>query len=273
MKKTMTLMLLLCFSIIASYADQILIYKTFNDYQNNTPTILEGEVEGFPDMQLNSTYHSGFTVKTKEKKERFFAEEIWGFKFKDVLFRTFKFFLKQQKNGLPSFGFMALVSQGKICYWENGLAIIDILNSDKDPRKGYIKDLACNGYFGLSKSIESDIHTGRFNNFFSQNPEYKDMPAEFRNAVINHPDCAGSLKKVNLKASDKLFDLGGVDDIAFMNFLGGVNNNAGKTMGFSAAIFLIKRDGDKNDYVRDYFKNYNNGNFNSIIYKSVFRYY
>ena len=71
-----------------------------------------------------------------------------------------------------------------------------------------------------------------------------------------------------MKTADKLLDLGGTDDVAFFNAAGGVNNYAGKPMGISAGIFIedlsIK-------YIRDYFKKYNGGNFNSVVYSSEFK--
>lgn len=165
---------------------------------------------------------------------------------------------------------MALVSEGKICYWENGIAIIDILNSDKEKKKGTIRGLACDGKFGLSKSIDSDIITARFNNFIKSNKEYATLASEFKSAALAHEDFPKVLKKENgIKMQDKLMDLGGTDELAYLNLATGVNNYAGKPMGLSAGVYI---QGLEMMYIRDFFKKYNNGNFNSLIYNSEFKY-
>ena len=64
---------------------------------------------------------------------------------------------------------------------------------------------------------------------------------------------------------NKMYDLGGIDDIAFMNLWSGINNNAGKTMGLTVGIFIIINDGKATNCIRDYFKNYNNGNIEKQI--------
>lgn len=264
--------ILLAFSFMGKsvLAEQIQIYTTFENYENGSPTTLDGDVDGFPDFQNNVVYQSGINVKTSEKKHTFRARDIWGFKYKGVLFRSMQFTLKQQRNNLPSYGFMALASQGNICYWENGIAILDVLNSSKNPRKGYIYGLSCNGIYALSKSIDSDIHSGRFYKFFQSYPEYKAIPADFKSSLTGS-GCTKSkfVSKVNLTSMNKLYDLGGTDDIAFMNFWAGVNDNFGKTMGLSAKIYIPVLDAEVVQCIRDYFKKYNNGNFEQLIAGSV----
>lgn len=267
--KNYLLTLLTClFMAAVANAEQILIYKTYQDYKNNTPTTIDGDIDGFPDSSPALVYKSGIRIKSNGKKEDYRCSDFWGFKFKDVLFRCFKFNLKYSKNGQTSYGFMALVSEGKICYWENGIAIIDILNSTKEKKKGNIEGLACDGKFGLSKSIDADIITARFNNFIKSNKEYATLASEFKTFALAHEDFPKVLKKENgIKNQDKLMDLGGTDDIAYLNLAAGVNNNAGKPMGISAGIYI---QGMEMTYIRDFFKKYNNGNFNALIYNSEF---
>jgi hypothetical protein len=267
MKKIIILLSIICGVSYSSFADQIMIYKTIADYKLDKPTIVEGEVSTFQGPDGALVYVSGFTVKNT-KKEHFYSNDFWGFKFKDILFRSFKFKMKQQKNGKESYGYMALVSQGKIVYWENGLAILDILTSDKTPKKGFLYDQACNGLYGLSKDVESEIYSARFNEFFRKYPEYKAMPADYAEKVLNNKDCRGP-KEPNLTLMNKLYDIGGTDDIAYMNLYTGVNNNAGKTMGMSAAIFVTTTDDKNTECRRNYYKEYNGGNFEKQIEGSV----
>lgn len=267
MKKTIILLAFLCGIFSSSFADQILIYKTFADYKSDNATIVDGEVSSFQGPDGALVYNSGFTVKTP-KKESFYSKDFWGFKFKGILFRSFKFTMTQQRKNLSSYGFMALVSQGNIFYWENGLAILDVLTSEKTPKKGYVYDQACNGLYGLSKDVESEIYSGRFNNFFKKYSEYIDIPADYAVKVLNNKECRGP-KEPNLSLFNKLYDLGGTDDIAHMNLYTGVNKNAGKTMGLSANIFVTTTDDNNSECRRKYFKEYNGGNFEKQIEGSI----
>ncbi|HUH74288.1 MAG TPA: hypothetical protein VLZ75_07755 [Chitinophagales bacterium] len=262
MKKTIVLLAFICGLFSSSFADQILIYKTLADYKSDNATIVDGEVSGLKNSDGNLVYNSGFTVKAS-KKEEFYSKDFWGFKFKGILFRSFEFKMKQQTKNIPSYGFMALVSQGEIFYWENGIALLDILTSKKNPKKGYLLGQGCNGLFGLSKDLESDIYTGRFYEFFKKYPEYNKIPADYT-AMVSRRECRGPFVP-NLEKMNKLYDLGGTDEIAMINFYTGINNNFGKPKGITSDMVITFIDNDNLQCRRAYFKQYNGGNFEKQI--------
>lgn len=68
--KNYLLTLLTClFMAAVANAEQIFIYKTYQDYKNNTPTIKDGDIDGFPDSSPALVYKSGIRIKSNGKKK------------------------------------------------------------------------------------------------------------------------------------------------------------------------------------------------------------
>lgn len=260
MNKIATLILIFI-TQISIYA-QIEIYKTYDEYKNNTSTKSEGEVL-FRPGGMQAGFQSFIIVKNNKDKTEYQFKDIWGFKYKDVLFRTYKYQLNYTKDIKYTFGCAALVSEGKIFYWENGMGIIEILNSTKEKKIGHVDQSIGNGNFFFSKKLESEIINKRFKLFLNQNPELKQI-AECVKSKAEKEN-----RYSNMKMANKLFDLEGEDAIGYLNFFDGINDNEGKPFGLSAGIRSTSRN---MTFIRECVKSYN-GNFNDLIYHSEFREY
>lgn len=70
MKKILISLFAFCAFAQFLFAEQIFIYKTFEDYNNNTPSVMEGEIKTFSGYRT-LTYDSGFTVRFEKEKKMF----------------------------------------------------------------------------------------------------------------------------------------------------------------------------------------------------------
>lgn len=123
MRRTIKLLILvsLCFITNLSFAQKLTVYKTYINYEQK-----QGEV--YDEYKFLSTSFKGWVLKLKKDGEdvKVLCSDIWGFEYGGNLFRI------QEGTNLPCM----LMSSGKICYYENGSAHIDMIRDNT--KKGQI---------------------------------------------------------------------------------------------------------------------------------------
>ena len=133
--KILSLLFTLC--CCTSLSAQIILYKSYADYKAGT-----GENVG----KYVGTYNVSGTVRIQTlkdgKKEKVKLKGYWGFTYKDHLFRVTVY-------NNPAM----LIKSGKICYYENGAAHMDMLN-DATTTETFIT-----GYsFYFSQTEDSELY-------------------------------------------------------------------------------------------------------------------
>jgi hypothetical protein len=139
-------------------------YRTYNDFKKDRLDVCEDYI-----MWMVSMGKTTIKFKQHGNKLSFSAGDIWGFKFKDVLFRF-------DADGFP----VRVVSTGKITYYENGFAHIGILKREKS---SYEYSYGHATYF--SRDLKSEIFPMAYNHkkddykkvaaFIKQFPEYTSL--------------------------------------------------------------------------------------------------
>ncbi|AXT54669.1 hypothetical protein D1815_02460 [Aquimarina sp. AD1] len=96
---------------------QVIVFKNFSDFSDKKGEFYDDYL-GY--KQSNSNFK--LVLKKQGKKYKIDPEEIWGFVYKDALFRM------DIENGgkLP----VRVISVGKLVYYENGKAHLDMLLDD-----------------------------------------------------------------------------------------------------------------------------------------------
>lgn len=108
--------------------------------------------------------------KKDQKKVKIHCKDIWGFSYKDALFRIDKNYSQPAR----------VASSGKIIYYENGIAHLEMIRDNKEEGSFSI------GYFCyVSKNLESELipmpgslisdARKKINKFKEENPEYKEL--------------------------------------------------------------------------------------------------
>jgi len=159
-----TLILFLILMSLFSNA-QVTVFRTFEDFQNE-----EGEM--YDDYHSYLHKMGAVTLKfiNDKNKVKIHCDDMWGFIYKDVLFRIDK------RTSQPT----RVINSGKIIYYENGIAHL-----------GMIRDNTTKGSFSigyycyLSKDINSEMvpfpttlisdARKKINNFKLDNPEYNEL--------------------------------------------------------------------------------------------------
>lgn len=102
-------------------------------------------------------------LKKNGEKAKFQCTDIWGFTYNSALFRI------SPAIGQP----MLVTSIGKLCYHENGLAHLRMIESGDD-----YAFFEVGQYFNLSKDLNSEViyeYEKYLKKFRDENPEYKDV--------------------------------------------------------------------------------------------------
>lgn len=195
MKKTIFCLLL---SIISfSSFSQIKIYFSEDDFKNNTPKI-------YNDVERINAWSGGFDFKA-DKKYKFLFPSVWGFEFKDNFFRVIQSELKYQCK------LAILRYKGKICYWENGVVAIEIMNNP-DKNKVYVEKTS-GDLFYLSETIDTEIHFHNFRRIIRGDYElYKPFSQCVYNAMPEKT-------RKGLAGANKFLGLDGSDDVSMLNYL------------------------------------------------------
>lgn len=133
------------------------IYRTYEDYINN-------KLEDVGELSNVVHVQGEFSIlfKRNDEKIKVKCEEIWGFKYKNELFRV------DHETQQPYY----VYSIGKIIYYENGLAYLEMLRFNKD-----FAEIEWGGAYALSKTMNSDMVITRqqWKKFLEGNPELKDI--------------------------------------------------------------------------------------------------
>ncbi len=141
---------------------QIKVYKTYEDFQNG----IAEEMDTYVHNEYLLGRGTKFVFRKNKKKVRFIGKKIWGFSIEDHLFRT-------AIAGIP----YKLISKGKLCYYENGIAHLEMISRKKDSSSNTFGSLTM-----LSKSlyselipIGSDAFQGKYNKLKKKYPQYKSL--------------------------------------------------------------------------------------------------
>ena len=117
--------------------DTLLVYKTFEEYSNNSGTRYN--------KYYGWSHNNGkmkIWFKENNKKIKIPANEIWGVYFNGAIFRT----------DTRTHQFARLLSKGKICYYENGAAHLNMIG-----RKTELGQFPIGYYAYVSKDLESEM--------------------------------------------------------------------------------------------------------------------
>ncbi len=118
LKSNILNLILFLFLVTNAIAGELVIYKTYEDFQNKKP-LENGEFISWRGSEVGGV----FTSRKNGKLDYVKTRDIWGFLYYDKLFRVCK------EDGNPA----RLMNAGKIMYYENGYAHMRMLeqNSDK----------------------------------------------------------------------------------------------------------------------------------------------
>ncbi|MFK7806893.1 MAG: hypothetical protein AB8F74_03735 [Saprospiraceae bacterium] len=175
---------------------KITVYKTFEEYKSEKGAVHTGEFKygSLITRPGINNFHINFPNRKKGAKERqlrVVPRKIWGFKLDDYLFRIDK------TNSNPYF----VRSQGKICYYENGAAIINVLrrNGTIDSEIRYaLEEGWGQGTSYVSESINSKLRAFGNKNavkrYIKKHPELQEVydctyPAKWKEALQKKRDC------------------------------------------------------------------------------------
>lgn len=163
MKNNILLFFAFCSIPFISFS-QIELYKTYEDFKNNNGVKYEGDIKFISTDKITSLEKAFIQMQNPEQRIR--TDSVWGFKYKEVVFRYSKGVLY-----IP----IAVVSVGKIVYYENGPAYVDMLKKNKT--KGTYQLGLEGGDFYFSKSLESQAYTTLNRELvpFLKLPEYADL--------------------------------------------------------------------------------------------------
>lgn len=156
--KNLILLILLMIPLVSMA--QLTVYKTFEDFKNQ-----EGESYAiyYGHMHIGGKYRILVKQKRTDKEIKIKCKKIWGFTYKDQLFRS------TGKTG----SFARLMYQGGIYYYENGVAHMDILSSDAGQGNFSI------GYFAyFSEGINSELFpytNGKLRKLTKEFPEHETL--------------------------------------------------------------------------------------------------
>jgi hypothetical protein len=160
--------LLSSFCVLSSYA-QVQVYTTQAEYENGGGTMYTDYLKwsGSGDNVTITFSDNGDKVKIK-------CADMWGFTYKDELFRTAKV-NKGAQLGM-------LMSKGKVYYYENGVAHLRILKHGGEQFEIYGADgYGIMYYFSASETSDLVVIRLPFDNKkmdlyeFISRPEYKEL--------------------------------------------------------------------------------------------------
>ena len=163
MKKFTLIVILILISFYVN--GQVTVYRTYEDFKNKNGEIYDHYV-GYSYFGKNVTIR----LKNKNKKVRIRCKDMWGFVYKDALFRIDK------RTNQPT----RLISLGKIAYYENGVAHLSMLrdkSKEGSVTRGYFsyvsKDLSSK-MVPMPKQLLSDARK-KIKKFKKNHPEYKSL--------------------------------------------------------------------------------------------------
>jgi hypothetical protein len=141
---------------------QFVAYKSYEDYTKGKGTNYEDY------LNYRGTEQVTLILKQGNEKVKLDCEDIWGFTYKDKLFRV------TQDEAIP----VCLLNNGKISYYEMGIVYLEAMK--KEPGSVELQNMA--DYFFFSVDLKSEIidlpiltNKKSFKEFKSAHPEYKSL--------------------------------------------------------------------------------------------------
>lgn len=145
-----TILFLLAFLPLISSA-QIKVYETYDDYVEHKAIVYKEFRKGIMDNR-----NMMMVIDTSDKKIYVTTAGLWGFEYKGMLFR-FDPYIN---------GWYRLISQGKLCYYENGFAHLDaLINKTSKPYVVTSSERYC-----FTKSLKDPVFTQDLYNQYSEIP-------------------------------------------------------------------------------------------------------
>jgi hypothetical protein len=213
------------------------VYATYNEYKNTTGTKYEGNINYRPNFvsgRKNNNYQPYLEIKNGKEKSKVELINDWGFKYKGILF------VKDTNSDL----YYALLSEGKLYYWENAIIIFqeldDVWYNTQNVNYGrgsYIStdiNLPTQYYELDKKNAFSSTYTVKYNELFKLHPELQPFL-----------DCIGENKKA-------------------VPLLGKINDNMLLFETLSSNVNTDKLSKKQRNLIRNCIKSLN-GNFNKAI--------
>ncbi len=169
----MKYLLILFFVLYSSVAfSQIEVYRTFQDFENdNTEKFDDLNIYLFDKPEKQIDYYKFYKNRTEIK-----TKDIWGFKYKDVLFRI--------DHDNPGQNAVRVIVKNKLVYYENGRAHLEMLESGQSSAY-YSQFAGYSAYISLNLNsmmivLDENIHglagkkraKKRVRNFQDENSEY-----------------------------------------------------------------------------------------------------
>lgn len=146
---------------------QIVIFQTYEDYKNGVGEKYDsyrGYTSVLNNLKLN--------LVKDNKNVNVSCENMWGLTYNDVVFRI--------DNSSKPYQIARLIFNGKICYYENGYAHLEMIRDNKTTG-----DFSIGNLNSLSKDINSEICAlpfnmaielkRKYNAFKEEYPEYKSI--------------------------------------------------------------------------------------------------
>lgn len=147
MKNNVKILLVLITLLIPalSKAVEIIIYKTYEDYQNKNGEHYDKYVATY---FAHSTFKYFATIEFSKggKKKKIKCEDMWGFTYGDQLFRIFK-----EYDNTLFFPARAVSVGKKICYYENGTLYLEMKIHPTKKKDDSIEGFDCY----ISKDLQS----------------------------------------------------------------------------------------------------------------------
>lgn len=194
MKKIIVLFIMIAF-LQSTYA-QVVVYASYDGYKNDTGTIYNGEINYRPNFvsgRNNNNYQPYLQIKDGKEKNKVDIIDAWGFTYKGILF----------KRDTVSNLFFALLSEGKVYYWENAIVLFKELDDvwyntqNVDYGKGVFISTDINApsqYYVLDKKkATGSTYTSKYNKLFEMNPTLQ----PFLNCIGENKKNVTGFKKVD----------------------------------------------------------------------------
>lgn len=161
---------------------QIEVYRTFQDFESDkTEKFDDLNIYLFDRPEKQIDYYKFYKNRTEIK-----SKDIWGFKYKDVLFRI--------DHDNPGHNAVRVIAKNKLVYYENGHSNLEMLESERSSGS-YSQFQGYSAYISLNLNsmmivIDENIHglagkkraKKRIKEFQKENPEFN----EFFDCLKNH---------------------------------------------------------------------------------------
>lgn len=202
MNRTITLVIaILLFPCVCKA--QVEIFKTVEDYEENISTKYSGDVEYFIDFSFKVNPGSGIKIGIKDSITKIYFTDLWAFKYKNQFFRIsngdYEVTTSNDRVRRDVLLPVVLVSNGKMCYWENGVREIDFLRNGNEKKS----TINFQNTLYFSSNIDSEIYNTsiKLKLFFKREVYRLEILNCFYNIICKDENDCKYLKKIS---SDEL---------------------------------------------------------------------